>query len=230
MSNLKIGFSQEWDKCYRDNTQLSIWPWSDMVSLVNRHSKQLIVEGGRVLELGCGAGANIPLFRSLGIDYFGIEGSPTIVKQLHCRYPDLSDQIYMGDFTTDQPFDANFDLVVDRAAVTHNNTISIKNTLQTIIDSLKPGGLFIGVDWFSMNHTDYSRGQIAGDKYTRTNYSKGQFVGVGNVHFSDEPHLRDLFSKFEILFMEEKLIQRYEPHDNHQFASWNIVAKVSVKS
>ncbi|MCM8622299.1 MAG: hypothetical protein NFW16_11340, partial [Candidatus Accumulibacter sp.] len=63
------------------------------------------------------------------------------------------------------------------------------------------------------------------DDFTRTAYSKGQFTGVGKVHFSNALHLRDLFSNFEILFIEEKLMRRYEPQDNHQFASWNIVAR-----
>ena len=230
MANLqKMGFSQEWDKCYRDNTQLSIWPWSDMVSLVHRHCKTLIAaRTGRVLELGCGAGANIPLFLALGMDYYAIEGSQTIVGQLHKRYPHLTNNIRVGDFSADQLFDGNFDLVIDRAALTHNNTISIMNALEITFDSLKPGGLFIGSDWFSTNHTDYLGGEDADDKYTRTNHSKGQFIGVGNVHFSDEAHLRDLFSKFEILFIEEKLKRQYEPLNDSQFASWNIVARKKI--
>jgi len=225
-----MGFSQEWEERYADNTHLSVWPWSDIVSLVHRHCKPLIVaKGGRVLELGCGAGANIPLFLALGMEYYALDGSPTIVSQLHQRYPDLVDNIRVGDFTADQPFDGNFDLVIDRASLTHNNTSSIKNALRISFDALKPGGVFIGSDWFSTNHTDYIGGEVADDKHTRTNHSKGQFIGVGNVHFSDEAHLRDLFSKFEILFMEEKLTRRYEPHDNHQFASWNIVARKVAK-
>ena len=178
-----------------------------------------------MLELGCGAGANIPLFLALGMEYYALEGSPTIVSQLHQRYPNLVDNIRVGDFTANQPFDGNFDLVIDRASLTHNNTSSIKNALRISFDALKPDGKFIGSDWFSTNHTDYSGGEMADDKYTRTSHSKGQFVGVGRVHFSDEAHLLDLFSKFEILFMEEKITRRHEPKDNHQFASWNLVAK-----
>jgi len=221
-----MAFSVEWEKCYANNTQLSIWPWSDIVSLVNRHCKPLITQGGgRVLELGCGAGANIPFFRALGMDYSAIEGSPTIVSQLHDRYPDLADKIKVGDFTKEQPFSCDFDIVIDRAALTHNTTSSIRSALQIALESLKLGGIFIGTDWFSINHTDFKGGEQSEDEFTRKNHTKGQFVGVGNVHFSDEPHLRDLFSKFEIIFMEEKLFQRHEPKDNHQFASWNIVAR-----
>lgn len=221
-----MSFSTEWDVRYSENTHLSVWPWSDVVSLVHRHCKPIIAAGGgRVLELGCGAGANIPLFRALGMDYYAIEGSPTIVKQLHQRYPDLAEKILVGDFAVGQPFGREFDLVIDRASLTHNNTVSIRNALQIVFDSLKPDGLFIGSDWFSKNHSDFLVGAKSDDEYTRTNYSKGQFIGTGNVHFSDEAHLRDLFSIFEIVFLEEKLMRRREPHDNHQFASWNIVAR-----
>jgi SAM-dependent methyltransferase len=221
-----MGFSQEWDKTYTDNQQMSVWPWSDLVSLVHRHCNSIITAGrGRVLELGCGAGANIPLFRALKMEYYAIEGSPTVVKQLHQRYPDLAHNICVGDFTVGQPFAGAFDLVVDRAALTHNKTESIKSSLQFAFDSLTPGGVFRGVDWFSKNHTDFRFGEPIDDAHTRTNHSKGQFVSVGKVHFSDDAHLRDLFANFEIVFMEEKLVRRYEPQDNHQFASFNIVAR-----
>ncbi len=221
-----MGFSSEWEQRYAENTHLSVWPWSDVVSLVHRHCKPIIATGGgRVLEFGCGAGTNIPLFLALGMDYYAIEGSPTIVQQLHQRYPHLADKIRIGDFTVDQPFVGNFDLVVDRGALTHNNTASIRNALQSAFESLKPGGMFIGSDWFSKNHDDFSEGEAIDDEYTRTKHNKGQFVGTGKVHFSDEAHLRDLFANLEIIFMEEKLIQRHEPQDHHQFAAWNIVAR-----
>jgi SAM-dependent methyltransferase len=220
-----MGFSSQWEQRYAENTHLSVWPWSDVVSLVHRHCKPIIAAGGRVLELGCGAGANIPLFRALGMDYYAIEGSPTIVKQLHQRYPDLAEKIRLGDFTRDQPFGGDFDLVIDRAALTHNNASSIRDALGNVFDALKPGGIFIGSDWFSRNHADFSGGERVDDEHTRTNYTEGQFSGTGKVHFSDEPHLRDLFSRFQIVFMEEKLMRRIEPSDRHQFASYNIVAR-----
>ncbi|MBL8400119.1 MAG: class I SAM-dependent methyltransferase [Candidatus Accumulibacter phosphatis] len=221
-----MSFSSEWEQRYAESTHLSVWPWSDVVSLVHRHLKPILMAGGgRVLELGSGAGANIPLFISLGMDYYGIEGSPTIVKKLHQRYPDLIQNIIEADFTTRQPFEGRFDLVLDRASLTHNNTVSIRSALQIVSDALKPDGIFIGSDWFSMNHSDFLSGEAVDDDFTRTAYSKGQFTGVGKVHFSNALHLRDLFSNFEILFIEEKLMRRYEPQDNHQFASWNIVAR-----
>lgn len=222
-----MGFSNEWEQRYAANTHLSVWPWSDVVSLVHRHCKHIINAGrrGKVLEFGCGAGANIPLFLSLGMEYFAIEGSPTIVTQLHERYPDMAEQISVGDFTIAQPYGDHFDLVVDRASICCNNTESIRSALHIAYDSLAPGGIFLGTDWYSINHSDFFGGEIAEDKYTRTNHKTGSFIGTGRVHFSDEEHLRELFSDFEIIFLEEKQSRRCEPRDNHLFASWNIVAR-----
>ena len=165
------------------------------------------------------------MFRALGVDYYAIDGSPTIVKQLHDRYPDMVENIVCGDFTLDQKLGLNFDLVVDRASLTHNNTVSIKRALHIAFESLTEGGIFIGVDWFSKNHADADAGDAVDDEYTRFHHSAGQFTGVGKVHFSDEAHIRNLFESFDIVFMEEKLMRRHEPNDNHQFASWNIVAR-----
>jgi len=222
------GFSVEWDKCFSENTHMSLWPWSDVVSLVNRFCRPLLSNGGgagKVLEMGCGAGANIPFFKALGLNYKAIEGSATIVDMLHRRYPDLVDGIFCGDFTLLHPIDNDFDLVLDRGAITHNNTSSIMDALRIVFDSLKEGGLFIGVDWYSTKHTDIDFGILVDDDFTRTDISQGQFEGVGKVHFSDERHIRELFRNFEILFLEEKISNRYEPQDSHQFASWNIVAR-----
>ena len=53
-----MGFSAEWEKQYQKNQQMSIWPWSDLISYVMRYTK--INASYKVLEIGCGAGANIP--------------------------------------------------------------------------------------------------------------------------------------------------------------------------
>lgn len=220
-----MAFDPNWETRYVENTHMSIWPWSDVVSLVHQHLKPSISTDLRVLELGCGAGANIPLFRALGINYYGIEGSPTIVDMLHKKFPSLSSQIKQGDFTKAINVGGDFDLILDRAALTHNTTASIQRTLSLVRHLLKPGGYFFGVDWFSTLHSDFVRGEYDDDENTKNNLPDGQFFGVGRVHFSDEKHLRELFEGFEIVSLEEKQVRNFESQDNRLFSSWNIVAK-----
>ncbi|WP_141104082.1 class I SAM-dependent methyltransferase [Noviherbaspirillum denitrificans] len=219
-----MNFSTEWDRRYKELTHLSIWPWSDLVGYVMRHARPA-GKDFRVLELGCGAGANIPFFQSLGVEYFAVEGSPAIVEKLWERFPHLKDNIAAGDFTLEIPFAGDFDLVVDRSSLTHNTSAAIIHCIEMLHARLKPGGKFIGIDWFSTAYSEYQRGLAAEDAYTRTGYQDGSFADVGRVHFSDKPHLLELFKGFEMLVMEHKTIQRELPDSGWHFASWNFVAK-----
>ena len=187
------GFSPEWDERYRASSHLSTWPWSDVVSYTHRHAHPR--DGfKRVLELGCGAGANIPFYRQIGCDYHAVDGSPAIVAQLHKTFPDLAARIVCADFTRALPFSGQFDVVLDRAAVTHNSNDAVRRALRLAADVLRPGGKFLGVDWFSSDHEDAQRGQRV-DAHTRRDIDSRNFAGVGVVHFSDADHLQDLFAQ-----------------------------------
>jgi SAM-dependent methyltransferase len=222
-----------WDLQYQQNKQISIYPWTDLVSYVMRYGNIDKYENRKdfkVLELGCGVGANIPLFYKLGVDYYAIEGSQTAID-LILDYYYLDNKIKVDDFCKAIDFDIKFDLIVDRAAVTHNTTDDIKNCLDIVYNKLKPNGKFIGIDWFSMNHSDYISIDCNlynfKDVYTCCNFKEGQFKDVGKVHFSNEKHINKLFSNFKVEILEEKIIKKLVPisEDNYQFASWNFVAR-----
>jgi SAM-dependent methyltransferase len=219
-----VTFSPEWDHAFRANTHISVWPWSDLVSHVYRYAPPA-AGFQRVLELGCGVGANISLFHKLNVDYHAIEGSETAVARLHDAYPDLADRILVGDFTQEIPFHAPFDLVVDRAAVTHNTTEAICRVLAIVFQLLRSGGKLIGIDWFSANHHDATEG-VAIDSHTRTGIAVGPFAGVGAVHFSDQNHIVNLTTSagFDIERLEHKQYDLIIPKGSYRLAAWNLVA------
>jgi SAM-dependent methyltransferase len=219
-----MGFSQQWDQIYQKNNQMSIWPWSDLVSYVMRYARPSKPEFN-VLELGCGAGANIPFFQKLGVQYHAIEGSPAIVDKLREKFPDIENNIVVGDFTKDIPFSDQFDLIVDRSSLTHNTTTSIQDSLALVYAKLKIGGKYVGIDWFSTLDSDYQLGIPDEDIYTRRDYTEGHFADVGRVHFADKAHLEQLFAAFVIEVMEHKTVSRYIPTDNHILAFWNLVVR-----
>jgi SAM-dependent methyltransferase len=221
-----VTFSQEWDAAYKKGGQMSVWPWSDLVSMVMRYARPA-GPSYRILELGCGAGANVPFFLSQQVDYYAIEGSAHMVAQLKARYSQAAERFVVGDFTVNIPFPGAFDLIVDRSSVTHNCTRSIQQCLKLVHDKLKSGGAFIGIDWFSSANTEMGYGKTADDEHTRTSFTKGQFAHVGKVHFSDEAHLRFLLADFNIEVLEHKTLERREPADGSRFATWNLLARKS---
>lgn len=219
-----MSFSSEWDVRYSENTHLSVWPWSDLVSYFHRYVKPYSASS-KVLEIGFGAGANIPFFKAIGVNYSGIEGSPTIREKVAQNYPELAEKLYVGDFLS-YPFPDKYDIIVDRASMTHNSSKAISKGLKNIVDSMNPGGKYIGIDWFSTEHSDYSLGDAV-DEFTRSNIAEGQFSGVGGVHFSTQEHINELFVQagFQIIKLELKKIISERPKSGHQFASWNLVAE-----
>lgn len=219
-----MGFSKEWEESYTNNTHMSKWPWSDLVSYVFRYARPN-GDSFTVLELGCGAGANIPFFKSLNVTYYALEGSQSIVKQLKQTHPDIADQIQVGDFTKDLYFDLEFDLIVDRGSLTHNATSDIQRSLLLIQKKLKKNGKFIGIDWFSTEHSDYKLGVVVEDEFTKTDIKQGHLADTGRVHFSNKTHIVELFKSFHITQMEHKVVKREVPDDNFSFASWNFVAE-----
>jgi SAM-dependent methyltransferase len=223
-----MAFSKEWEICYRNNRQMSIWPWSDLISYVMRYAKPTSADY-KVLELGCGPGANIPFFNKLGILYYSIDGSRTIVQKVWKRFPECKKNIKVGDFTKRIPFEVEFDLVIDRASLTHNNTKDIQKTIALVFEKLKPGGKFIGIDWFSTLHSDFSKGKSSGDNYSREGIKDGLFANLGKVHFADKQHILRLFAKYEMEMLESKLIKTEIPEKKTR-AFWDFVAVKTKKN
>lgn len=219
-----MSFSSEWDSIYQARVLQVAWPWSDLISFVRRYGPSRLAEC-RVLELGCGTGANIPFFAAVGAQYYAIEGSAHAVELVHRNHPQLADRVVVGDFTATLPFDAPFDLVVDRSSLTHNTATAIHFTLSELFRLLRPGGRLIGIDWFSDRHSDRQFGQTQSDQWTYGDFSAGQFAGYGRVHLSDEAHLRDLLKDFRLLALEHKEIRDCMTEAGTVRASWNFAAE-----
>ena len=73
-----------WDKLYSKRLHFSRWPWSDLVSACSKYfqfNKKL-----KVLEIGCGVGANVPFFLSKNCSYTGVDISKNAIKFLKREY------------------------------------------------------------------------------------------------------------------------------------------------
>ena len=214
----------DWQRLYGDGLQDVRWPWSDLVSLVTRYHKSR--EHRSVLELGFGTGPNIPFFLNSGYLYRGIEGSSEAVRLARSRFPEVADRLDVGDITSFS-CDEAFDLVVDRAALTHNTSDAIEEAFSCIRSSLRPGGVFVGVDWFSQRHSAWGAGEEV-DPFTRTHICEGQFAGVGIVHFETASNLSSTLHRagLSVIRLEEKTVTTIVGNGGEEVvASFNFVAK-----
>lgn len=220
----------EWDATYVAGKQIMKWPSSELVSLVRRNY-HLIVDSNKnekqkVLELGFGTGPNLSFMKSLGVDLYGIEISQVGVDLARESFPDMANNLVPGSFEELGQFPLDLALIYDRGALTHATDAELSATIQSALSRLRKGGLYIGIEWFSSNHSDFNLPSTRIDANTRSNFMVGQFAGIGQVHFADRAGMLNTFKDFEILELTEKIIMSHYPNEGkHQFASWNIVAR-----
>ena len=200
--------SPEWNDFYRS------WRMPHPTSTYAQYEKLIsmfVSSADRMLELGSGTASEIPFFVNRGFGYHGIDGSVEAVAGAVRRYPNLVGRIICGDFTQSLHFGGEFDLICERAAITHNRLVDIRRCLNLVFDALKPGGIFISSDWFSDLHSEQERGDVV-EPGTRCGYPDGQFAGVGEVHFSSTEELIELFGAFEGIHLQERIVHRPSPN------------------
>ena len=212
-----------WESIYNKNKHLSQWPWSEVISISNRFCKKEINnKSKKMLELGFGAGENIPFFLSKSIKYYGVEGSKVIFLKVKRKYKKIKNNLFNRDFSETIFKKKKFDLILDRASVTHNNKKNIVKIIEEVKNILNKGGLFVGIDWYSKNCTDFTKKNKLNDYLF---LKSGVFKNIGGVYFSNKRDMLKFFKDFKILYLSEKNIVSHLGKKKYNIASWTIVAK-----
>jgi len=217
-------FSKDWELIYKNKKQANKWPWSELISYFYRYIKEINNKKFNVLEIGSGTGPNSEFFFKNKIIYKAIEGSKSAVQFQKKKYPKYKKNFICTDFTKSLKFKEKFDLIFDRGSITHNSDQAIQKTVELIKDSLKKKGYFFGLDWFSTSHSDFKKGTITTDKYTKK-FKNGTLRGVGNVHFFNKAQLKKLFKSFRIIELTEKKYTYHNKKTRKIISLWIIVAQ-----
>ncbi|MDF5734219.1 MULTISPECIES: class I SAM-dependent methyltransferase [unclassified Nostoc] len=184
-----IFISQEWGK----------YPPEDVIRFVARNfyvfpdRKQI-----KLLEIGCGTGANVWYMSREGFDVYGIDGSNTAIAKAE-NYLDsegLKAHLQVGDLISLSNFypPAYFDAVLDIACLQHNSIENIKIIVEQVKTMLKPGGRI-----FSMTVASGSWGDGLGKEVepgTFIEITEGPLEGKGLCHFFNLEEVQQLSNYF----------------------------------
>lgn len=131
----------DWEAEYAAGRARARYPYDQVVSFVFRHGKP----GNRILEVGCGDGANIWFCAREGFDTAGIDISETAIRTARERLAQegLAADLRIGDFHELPWGDDSFDLVFERGAFVCSS--DHKAALAEAVRVLKPGGRFLSV-------------------------------------------------------------------------------------
>lgn len=211
-----------WEEVFREH-EWGRYPPEELIRFVARNFYAAPVHKDvRILELGCGPGANIWFLAREGFDAYGIDGSETAIANAAHRTQEqgLTANLQVEDIVhLDQLWPAGyFDAVIDVVCLQHNRIQAVDTILQHSLKVLKPNGKI-----FSMMTKTGSYGDGLGQEIepgTFVEVSEGPFHQRGLGHFFTLEEVERLFARFSDVQIEH--LDRTMGNRKHWYNHWVI--------
>ncbi|WP_411502685.1 class I SAM-dependent methyltransferase [Brevibacillus centrosporus] len=211
----KIFQEQEWGK----------YPGEDLIRFIARNFYSTPNRSEiKLLEVGCGPGANLWYAAREGFTVYGVDGSATAINRASNRLerecPGWSGELVVGDILQ-LPFpDDFFDAVIDSEAVYCNSFRHSQEIYNEMARVTKKGGKL-----FSRTFATGSWGDQTGEKVEHNSYlvNEGPLAGKGVSRFTDYKEIHELIQRFEI--SEIQLITRKYMAIDREVKEWVITGE-----
>lgn len=221
-----VTFDPVWQKIY-DQGHTQSYPWDVVVSFVFRHApRDRPSHEVRILEVGCGTGSNLWFAAREGYSVVGVDASETAIETARQRFEKegLLGEFRVADFTDLPLDDKNFDLVIDRAAITNCGYSAGARAIAEVRRVLKPGGSFL-FNPYADGHSSQITGQPGPDGVV-TDITGGTLTGVGQICFYSADNIRSAFSQGWLLTSMRHLVMADELQDSAPTHSeWRVIAQ-----
>ena len=185
-----------WEKVFVQNPW-GKYPGESLIRFVAKNFYKLNRPQIKILEVGCGPGANIWYLAKDDFDAYGIDGSETAINQAKYRLNEekLKANLTVGDIIK-LPYEDNFfDAVIDIECVYCNNLENSLIIFSEINRVLKPSGKF-----YSRTFSD-TEFLYLGSKYVKlaeneyTDIMEGPFAGKGFVRLTPKNTIATNYGK-----------------------------------
>jgi len=192
----KVSMDPIWDKVH-----LGGWgkyPSESLVRFLCRYRKSELnfQRKNRILDFGCGGGANTRMMLAEDFDVYAVDGSKEAVRCAK-RFVDSSKVKFTTiDFLMVRDiFPKNyFDIVCDDVSIYSNSITNIDKILLVVFEIMKKGGLFYS-SCFSTKTLGFGLGEKL-ESGTYRNINRGSFKNRGVAHFYTEKELRRVYEKY----------------------------------
>lgn len=191
-----------WDNLYSNKKHQSIWPFTKIVSFVNKFYKK---KKAKVLEIGSGYGANIPFFLHKKFDYYGLDYSKVALNFLKKKFTKIKKKLFLINLEEDQILLKKFDLIIDRGCLVHIRKKYLKKVINKLHDSLNKNGILISTDLISKKSNDFM---------------EWKKIGANSL---TEIEIRKLFYNWSIVYFEKVKTKNLKQKKSNTL--FNIVVK-----
>ena len=105
---------------------------------------ELGMSGGKILDYGCGTGANLQYFQQNSYTPFGCDTSSTAIQKIKSRMPKYANNFHVVPSVPKlrDNFSDSFDVIFSNEVLYYLNDTDIRNLTRQFYDMLKPEGVF----------------------------------------------------------------------------------------
>lgn len=217
-----------WDELFTKN-EWGRYPDVEVVRFFERNFKKTDYDRKnlKVLEVGCGTGANLFYLAREGFNAFGIDGSKIAIERAKQRMQDegLTADLETGDILS-LPYENNtFDAVLDCECIYANSYKDSQKIMREINRVLKPGGMFFSLTFATGTYGDGNGTLLEGEANTYTKINEGALHSeYGLIRFTSLEEISDLYgSEFELNSIEY-VIRSINNHE-HCIKEWLIACR-----
>jgi len=205
-----------------------LYPSEDLIRFVTRRYRDAADRSAiRIIDIGCGPGANLTYLGREGFMLAGIDASTTALKNAKERFraaglefDDRSLDLCQGNFAELPWPDESFDVAIDMESIYANPMEIIRACVGEAHRVLKPGAVFFGKA-FGTETTGYGTGEIY-EPNTSRNPVGGPCGGFGFAHFFTREEIEDVFSGFSELSID--WLHRTDRGESISIFEWIVTA------
>lgn len=217
-----------WDPVWDDVFKSRAWgkyPGEDLIRFVARHFYAARPRSGvRILEIGCGPGANLWYLAREGFSTFGVDGSAVAVQRaterLNHEVPGWSGEISVSGIAALSFSDNEFDAVVDCEAISCNSLPESRAIYREAHRVLKPGGKLFSRTFATGTYGEGTGREVGPNAWI---VAEGPLLDCGYSRFTDEREIAGMISPLSV--DEINLITRtIDGAGKHVVREWIITA------
>ena len=208
-----------WDTVF-SNQEWGKYPDTALIQFIARNFYSKVRPQVKILEIGCGPGANIWYLDREGFLAYGIDGSSVAIEKAKQRIPNAN--LCVGDITKLEYDDNFFDAVIDCECLYANNTSNSELILTEINRVLKKDGFFYSRTFSNSMYVGNEKSKPANYEYK--NVEEGPLQGKGFVRLIDRQGIKELYgNQFDIISIDK--LEYTQFNEKEIISEWIIISK-----
>ena len=218
-----MSWNSMWDDVFASN-EWGKYPAESLIRFIARNYYKKVRKNIRILEVGCGPGANVWYFSREGFDSFGIDGSAVAIDKARARLQseNLKGSLEVGDIVNLPYADGLFDCVVDIECLYCNNVENTSRILKEIHRVLKPGGQLFSKSFSSDIFIGNNPEKI--NEFEFQNITEGPLSGNKFVRLSNKETIKEIYGKYlSVVSTDHELYTM--GNGEAQVSEWNIICE-----